>query len=87
MNKKKTGTIIFIAIIAITLLCTNFTLVKINSLKSETKITEQKVTSPKQKHTKDFIAALHITGVIQEENQTYTQEWLLETITMLKTNK
>ena len=87
MNKKKTGTIIFIVIIAITLLCTTFTLVKINSLKSETKITEQKVTSPKQKHTKDFIAALHIKGVIQEKNQTYNQEWLLETITMLKNNK
>ena len=87
MNKKKTGTIIFIAIILITIICTTFTLVKINSLKADTKTTEQQVNLPKQKNSKDFIAALHITGVIQEENQTYNQEWLLETITMLKNNK
>ena len=70
MNKKKTGTIIFIAIILITIICTTFTLVKINSLKADTKTTEQQVNLPKQKNSKDFIAALHITGVIQEENQT-----------------
>lgn len=87
MNKKKTGTIIFIAIIAITLICTTFTIVKINSLKAETKTSEQQVNLPKQKYSKDFIAALYIKGVIQEENQTYNQKWLLETISMLKTNK
>ena len=46
MNKKKTGIIIFISIIVITLFAAAFTIVKINSLKNEN--TVQNVILPKQ---------------------------------------
>lgn len=36
---------------------------------------------------KGYIAELHIEGVIQSENQTYNQKWLLETIKDLKLDK
>lgn len=85
MNKKKTGIIIFISIIVITLFAAAFTIVKINSLKNEN--TVQNVILPKQNKSKEFIAAIHIKGIIQEKNQTYNQEWLLETIATLKNNK
>lgn len=85
MNKKKTGIIIFISIIVITLFATAFTIVKINSLKNENAV--QSITLPKEKKSKEFIAAIHIKGIIQEKNQTYNQEWLLKTISILKNNK
>ncbi|MBQ0163212.1 MAG: signal peptide peptidase SppA [Treponema sp.] len=36
------------------------------------------------KHSGDYIAKIYITGVIQDANKTYNQEWLLNTIADLK---
>lgn len=39
------------------------------------------------KTNRNYIAALHIEGVIQSENQTYSQKWLSKTIQDLKADK
>lgn len=43
-------------------------------------------TQPKKivKHSGEYIAKIYITGVIQSENKTYNQAWLLDTIATLK---
>lgn len=37
-----------------------------------------------KKLNQDFIAKIYITGIIQDENKTYNQKWLLDTINNLK---
>lgn len=41
----------------------------------------------RRKITADYIAVLHIEGIIQEEGDTYNQEWLLDTIDELKEDR
>ena len=43
--------------------------------------------APHPKIKKDYVAVLHIDGVISESNKTYNQKWLLKTIDNLKEDK
>ncbi len=84
-NKKQNiGLVVFIIIIAFAVLCGIFrTFVQ----KTNIKINSDSQALVFGKPAKNYIAALYIEGVIQEENQTYNQKWLLETIKNLKDDK
>lgn len=84
-KKQKSGFIVFIIILAFAAACGIFRL--INSSNSSTKGLSENQKIVLRNHTKNYIAALYIEGVIQEENQTYNQKWLLETINKLKDDK
>ncbi|MDR3283849.1 MAG: signal peptide peptidase SppA [Treponema sp.] len=76
MTKKTSGLIIFIVIMALAL-----ALVVLSVLSG-------KIEKPPVKMMgSDYVAVLSITGVIQAENQTYNQEWLLTTIQHLKNDR
>lgn len=83
-RKQKTGLIVFIIILVAALL--------LGGLKTAGVIgnPEKKSFTPAETFAfgnKGYIAELHIEGVIQSENQTYNQKWLLETIKSLKEDK
>ena len=84
-NKKQNiGLIVFIVIIAFAAACGIFRLATSGTENSTD--SEQKKTIF-EKPAKDYVAALYIEGVIQEDSQTYNQKWLLETIRTLKDDK
>lgn len=84
-KKQKVGFVIFIIIILFAILCGIFKLASSKkSSKNELNGTQKIVFG---KTSKDYVAALYIEGVIQEENQTYNQKWLLNTISTLKNDK
>lgn len=78
MNKnKKAGLIVLLIVIIGALFCA---FVNISSLSPNKKGNIK----PKGSRHGEYIAALYIEGTIQEENNTYNQEWLLDTIASLK---
>lgn len=86
----KTGLIVLIVIVAV-VLCVSLSSVFTQQRKilPGTSITVKTYTtkpnSKKSKSAKNqYIAALHIEGTIEEENNSYNQKWLLETIKMIK---
>ncbi len=83
-KKQNTGLIVFIVIIAFAAICGIFRLV---SAKAEEKTDSEQKIKFFEKPAKDYIAELYIEGVIQDENQSYNQKWLLETIKTLKNDK
>lgn len=84
-KRQKSGFIVFVIILAFAAACGIFRL--INSANSSTKGLSENQKIILKNHTKNYIAALYIEGVIQEENQTYNHKWLLETINELKDDK
>lgn len=83
-NSKKTGFTVLIIVIAVSVV-----LGALNILDNSSVLKNK----PKQKHEikkifknekNGYIAKLDITGVIQDANRTYNQEWLLSTIKQLK---
>lgn len=82
-KRQKTGFIIFIAIIVFIILCA-FARLFIFKSSSSSYDTKQTFAFGKPK---SYVAALYIEGVIQEENLTYNQAWLLNTIQTLKEDK
>ena len=98
--KNKKGLIILIAIIALALISLCFGIVGGNNAPDEPGVVitnpgivriEKKFGLGKENaHPKlknDYIAVLHIEGVISPSNKTYDQEWLLRTIDNLKDDK
>ena len=84
-NKKQNiGLIVFICIIAFAIVCG---ILKLFYPKNNAESKPEHQTFVFRKPAKNYVAALYIDGVIQEENQTYNQKWLLETIKKLKTDK
>ena len=83
-NSKKTGFTVLIIVIAVSVV-----LGALNILDNSSVLKNK----PKQKHEikkifknekNGYIAKLDITGVIQDANRTYNQEWLISTIKQLK---
>ncbi len=83
-KKQKAGLIVFIFIIAFAIVCG---ILKLFAQKDSSGQTPEHQTFVFGKPAKNYVAALYIEGVIQEENQTYNQKWLLETIKNLKNDK
>lgn len=84
-NKKQNiGLIVFICIITFAIVCG---ILKLFYPKNNAESKPEHQTFVFGKPAKNYVAALYIDGVIQEENQTYNQKWLLETIKKLKTDK
>lgn len=83
-KKQRTGLIVFIAIITFAIICGIYKLLASDN-NSEPNLKNQTIVFTKP--AKNYIAALYIEGVIQEENQTYNQEWLLDTIKTLKNDR
>lgn len=98
-KKHSKGRSVFITLIAICLLATIFSFSGIlkhknfilkNSISAEgiselKKLTNGKINFNFSKD--DYIAVLHIEGVIENKNKTYNQEWLLDTIDSLKNDE
>lgn len=93
MNKKKSGIIIFIIIIALAVLCAIFSTISVIKLlnNSNQNVNSNGSTIVKKITTSSFeksnIAAIYIEGIIQDQNQSYNQKWLLETVNKLKESK
>ncbi len=83
-KKQKVGLIVFILIIAFAVICG---ILKFFAQNNNSEQTSEHQTFVFGKPAKNYVAALYIEGVIQEENQTYNQKWLLETIKDLKADK
>jgi protease-4 len=96
---KKNGPIVFIIIIIIVVLAVLLSIVKISFGKSgfnfknnaepfsnskTIKLPFSNNYSSSQQHNGKFIAKLEITGTIEQENKSYNQKWLLDTIDSLK---
>ncbi len=78
MNKnKKAGLIVLFIVIIGALFCA---FVNISSMSAGKK----GIIKPKGSRHGEYIAALYIEGTIQEENNSYNQKWLLDTIDSLK---
>lgn len=85
-NKKQNiGLIVFIVIVVFAVVCGFFRIFSQKKSNSESKSVSYNFVLGKP--AKNYIAALYIEGVIQEENQTYNQKWILETIKNLKNDK
>lgn len=87
MNKKrKTGIAVLIIIIAFSIICAVSSAAVLLIKKSNS--SEEKIEKKLYPNKKDgYIATLYIEGTIQDKNETYNQEWLLETIKILKHDK
>ncbi len=87
MNKKrKTGIAVLIIIIAFSIICAVSSAAVLLIKKSNS--SEEKIEKKLYPNKKDgYIATLYIEGTIQDKNETYNQEWLLETIKVLKHDK
>lgn len=84
-NKKQNiGLVVFIVIVVFAVICG---ILKVFAQKNNTETHSINQNFVFGKPAKNYIAALYIEGVIQEENQTYNQKWLLETIKDLKNDK
>lgn len=84
-NKKQNiGLVVFICIIVFAIVCG---ILKLFTPKNNADTKPEHQTFVFGKPSKNYVAALYIEGVIQEENQTYNQKWLLETIKKLKADK
>jgi protease IV len=96
-KSKRTGFIVFIIIVIIVAAAAGIGIYESTndgtnatgnpSLLPSQKRSLFKNAEPLKKFQKQYIAALHIEGVIQDEGKTYNQEWLLTTITMLKNDE
>jgi protease-4 len=73
---NKSGLYIFIAIIVIALAVTALSLIGV-----ERDTPQKRLIGP------EYVAVLNITGVIEEANRSYNQEWLLRTIGLLKDDR
>ncbi len=103
-KKSKSGLIVFIIIIALTVALTVFQIIS-STISPKPKANFKKVPTPKTPLTwnfnmgkdfkkqkrlspnEDYIAKIYIEGVIEEGNESYNQEWLLETIDSLMNDK
>lgn len=94
MNKDtKSGIIVFSLLIAVIIAVTILSLkggketsIKISSSDKDNQIVLDKNFDKEEAKTYkgEYVAALYIEGVIQEENQNYNQKWLISTIKKLK---
>lgn len=90
-RKFNTGLAIFIGLIVLALGITAFTIfnpLNMNFSKTDIKnnISLNGTTVQKGK-TREYIATLYIEGTIENENNSYNQKWILETISKLKNDK
>ena len=87
MNKtKKNGITALSIVIAITIILGSLNFLDQKKMfSSENKKTDIMKTFSTNKN--GYIAKIHINGVIQEANRTYSQKWLVETIKKLKEDK
>ncbi len=87
-KKQKSGlaVLIIIAVVAIAFAAMNVITIVKGPVASGIKKSPSNI-SVSFKTNKNYIAALYIEGVIQSENQTYNQDWLLNTIHKLKNDK
>ena len=87
MNKtKKNGITALSIVIAITIILGSLNFLDQKKMfSSENRKTDIMKTFSTNKN--GYIAKIHINGVIQEANRTYSQKWLVETIKKLKEDK
>ena len=99
-KKKHTGLAVFLAVIGIAVLFAAFSSIQaIKNFASEkieentdsevfsTNINKGKKHGKNAKQPKEYIARLYITGVISEGNNTYNQQWLIDTIDELEADE
>ncbi len=97
MAEKKTGLIIFIAIIALAVILAAITLLRprtelsrpsatsgINIDLPGFKFSTKKSTGKRFFKNDGYIAKIHIDGIITDESRNYNQEWIMDTIADLK---
>lgn len=85
-KNKKSGLIVLIVIIAITILSTILHIAGRSNSHTSPRSNDSKETIVKARKN-GYIAALYIEGVISNANSTYNQEWILDTIARLKKDK
>lgn len=86
MKNRKKGIIVLIVIIAVSIFFAAAGIIGIPASIRSTGTGAQR--TPSFRSAKDgYIAVLYIEGIIDTENQTYNQKWLLETIDSLKNDK
>jgi len=91
-NKFNSGLIVLILLVVFGVCFTTFKAYKAKiEIKNAPSVSTERVENfnPEQAkaYKKDYIAALYIEGTIQEENATYNQKWLMNTIQKLKEDK
>ncbi len=79
-HSGKTGLVIFIVIVAAALGIAALSL-------AGTKTTVRRTRSDKKHISSEYVAVLSVTGVIMEDGSEYNQDWLLDTVDMLKQDK
>ena len=84
-KKQKSGLIVFLIIAALAAACGLYKAFTKNDSNGQGIF--DKGNFAFKKNMGNYIAALHIEGVIQEENQIYNQKWLIDTIHNLKIDK
>ncbi|MDE6244149.1 MAG: signal peptide peptidase SppA [Treponemataceae bacterium] len=85
-KNKKSGLIVLIVIIAITILSGILHIARASNNCTNPRSNDSKETIV-QTRKNGYIAALYIEGVISEANSTYNQDWILNTIARLKKDK
>lgn len=86
-DNKKNGIIVLAIIVAVTLFFTAVSALGITAPDFKSSPSGTIKTAAARKGKNGYIAALYIEGVIDTENQTYNQKWLLDTIRNLKNDR
>ena len=93
-NEEKKGIIVLVVIIIVIIAVITGTIIMSNvrdksskgSFIRQTELSEENVDVDTGSYKREFIAAVYLEGVIEEENQDYSQQWIMETIKSLKFN-
>jgi protease-4 len=83
MKAKNTGLIIFICIILAALAIAALSVVNLNAGQGQ----GQRLPARIKRVSGEYIACVYLSGVIEENNRSYSQEWLLSTIESLREDR
>ena len=87
-KKNRSGLIILCVLIALAVVTGIISILESKKTSdSQTAGTTEKIFNGSSLSSKDFIAVIHIEGVIENKNETYDQAWLLDTIYELTHDK
>ncbi len=83
-NSKKNGLAVLIVIAVISVIIAFFNCALPIDFSNSTNYSQKREFKVKVKNSNPYIAVVYITGTIQEKGNTYNQQWLLDTIHLLK---